>query len=328
MTFEARVQAVGALGFTERQARFLVTVALHGGYCLRRQYEAFAGIRYGKNVRAFLDGLVSRGLADRTVVRADRGHVYHLQGRAVYRAIGEDDNRNRRPASAAQMARKVMLLDIVIGRQHVTWFATERDKRDLFVNQLGVPARVLPRRSAGPLTADDTSERYFIQKLPIFMPEDGSVPHFIYLATDASAGAFAGFLRDHARLLRCLPMWAVVAVGVTQRPPLQTAFDTFTQSLTAAWSTIEDELPWYFERRRMVERGDLAQVSVGDLQRYRDLRQRFDSLAHDVLYADWLTTGGVRGETPGSPTGDSTGSLLTEVLPFAYEQFGSLPGVA
>jgi len=87
-------------------------------------------------------------------------------------------------------------------------------------------------------------------------------------------------------------------------------------------------LLWYFERRRIVERGDFVQVSVGDLQRYRDLRQRFDSPAHDVLYADWLTTSRIGGGTPGSPTGDSTGSLLTEVLPFAYEQFGSLPGVA
>jgi len=32
--------------------------------------------------------------------------------------------------------------------------------------------------------------------------------------------------------------------------------------------------------------------------------------------------------TPGSPAGDSIGTLITEALPFAYEQFGSLPGVA
>jgi len=315
MTFEERVQAVGALGFTERQARFLVTVALHSGYCLRRQYETFAGIRYGKNVRAFLDGLVERGLADRSVVRADRGHVYHLQGRAVYRAIGEDENRNRRPVSAAQMARKVMLLDIVIGRPDVTWFATEHDKLDLFVNRFGVPAHV-------------PTVRHVMHKLPIFLKEDGSVPHFVYLATDGSTAAFGGFLRDHAMLLRCLPTWVVVAVGLTHWSDLQTAFKHFTQSLLTTLPAAQNDLRWYFERRRLVDRGDLAQVSVWDLRRYRELRQRFDSAVHETQYAEWLTTGRLGGDTPGSPTGDSIGSLLTEVLPFAYEQFGSLPGVA
>ena len=68
--------------------------------------------------------------------------------------------------------------------------------------------------------------------------------------------------------------------------------------------------------------------SVGDLRRYRDLRQRFDSPAHDALYEEWRTTGRLGAATPGSPTGDSTGTLLQEALPFTYEQFGSLPGVA
>ena len=103
-------------------------------------------------------------------------------------------------------------------------------------------------------------------------------------------------------------------------------FDIFIQSRMVALPPIEDELPWYFERRRL-ERADLTQVSVGDLRRYRDLRQRFDSPAHELLYADWLTTGHAGGDTLRSPTGDSTGTLVSEVLPFAYEQFG-LPGVA
>ena len=34
MTFDERVQAVGKFGFTDRQARFLVTVMLHAGVCV------------------------------------------------------------------------------------------------------------------------------------------------------------------------------------------------------------------------------------------------------------------------------------------------------
>jgi hypothetical protein len=36
------------LGFTERQVRFLVTVMLHSGVFLERQYCRFAGITHGQ----------------------------------------------------------------------------------------------------------------------------------------------------------------------------------------------------------------------------------------------------------------------------------------
>ena len=85
MTFDERVRALEPLRLTERQARFVVTVALHSGYCLRRQYMAFAGLRYGRVVRHFLDHLVTRQLAVRERCRADRGYLYHLQARAIYR---------------------------------------------------------------------------------------------------------------------------------------------------------------------------------------------------------------------------------------------------
>ena len=63
MTAEDRVKAVVEFGFTERQARFLVTVMLHSGVCLLRQYTAFAGIVHGQKTRKFFDKLVSRKFA-------------------------------------------------------------------------------------------------------------------------------------------------------------------------------------------------------------------------------------------------------------------------
>src|SRR5689334_17295205 len=99
------------MSFTERQAQFLTLVGLHSGYCLRRQYATFTGIAYGKNVRDFLDDLVARQLARRLTFRRDRGHIYHLFSRSLYSAIQQQDNRNRRHASPALIARKLMLLD-------------------------------------------------------------------------------------------------------------------------------------------------------------------------------------------------------------------------
>ena len=124
MTFEDRVVALEPLGFTPRQTRFIVLVALHSGYCLRRQYATFAGIRYGKNVRDFLDDLVARGFAARFTQRADRGHLYHLHARSLYQALGQAENRNRRAASAALIARKIMVLDYVLSQPEVACAST------------------------------------------------------------------------------------------------------------------------------------------------------------------------------------------------------------
>jgi integrase len=43
-----RTEAVAAFGFTERQARFLVSVLLHSGVFVERQYCSFAGIVHGQ----------------------------------------------------------------------------------------------------------------------------------------------------------------------------------------------------------------------------------------------------------------------------------------
>jgi hypothetical protein len=99
MTFAERCTAVEALGFTARQATFLTTVALHSGYCIGRQYAACSGVKNARSVRAFVECLVDRKLANRIVFRADRGIIYHLFGRRVYAAMGQEDSGHRRHGS-------------------------------------------------------------------------------------------------------------------------------------------------------------------------------------------------------------------------------------
>jgi hypothetical protein len=161
MTFEDRVRALEPFGFTARQTRFLATAALHSGYCLRRQYSAFAGIRCGKNVRNFLETLVERRLVEKFTLRADRGLIYHLAARGIYRAIGEEDNRNRREVSAALIARRIMVLDYVLGHPQREWLATERERVDLFTKRCGVPRAGLPQRMSAASTSTSAT-RYFI----------------------------------------------------------------------------------------------------------------------------------------------------------------------
>ena len=295
MTFDERVPALAPWRLTPRQTRFVVTVALHGGYCLRRQYMAFAGLQYGKVVREFLDGLVARRLAGRVAYRQDRGFLYHVHARSIYRALQQDDNRNRRRTSPAAIARKLMILDFVIGEPATEWY---RDRS----RQGRVLHAALWRAAARPAAADyaaydqrlTPTTRYFVHKLPIGVAGDPPRVHFVTLALDPSGQGFASFLHDHARLLSHLPDWTVVVVGPKGRSGATAAATCSTGTwrgsrASAAWD--RREVARYFVTRRAVEANELAHVSVTDLNHCREARRRFADPIVETLYARWLVDG-------------------------------------
>jgi len=105
MTFEDRVRAVASFGFTERQARFLVTVMLQSGVCLLRQYAAFAGIVEGQKTRKFFAKLVRLRYASAYPCRHNRGRVYQIHTRRCIERLARPTvhtaDRSRRRASSS-----------------------------------------------------------------------------------------------------------------------------------------------------------------------------------------------------------------------------------
>jgi hypothetical protein len=333
---EERVAAVAALGFTARQARFLTLVALHSGYCLRRQYAAFAGLGYGKNVRGFLDGLVDRQLARSVVFQANRGHVYHLFGRPIYAALGQENNRNRRYAGPALIARKLMLLDFVLEHPNRDWYVTEPEKVELFTRRLSVPTHALPHRTYDSVVGDaDPTIRYFIHKLPIFIEDDPRSVHFVCLVTDPTAIDVALFVRDHRALLADLQSWTLVILRPAHISTDERCGDQFNVALRAndAASTWLDitTTRWFFETRQRIESGDLRSVSVADIKRYRDCRDRVGHRL-DALYSRWRELGNAGLQPLDAPRhrglSPDAARLLVHRLPHRYEQFGAMPGVS
>ena len=292
VTLAERAAPLEALGFTARQATFLTIVVLHSGYCLRRQYGAFAGIKYGKNVRAFLEGLVERKHADRVVVRADRGGIYHVFGRRLYQALGQQNSRNRRHASAPVIARRLMALDFVLAHPDFDWYATEADKHDLFVTRLGVPASALPQRAL---------------PLPVFLHGASTCVNFVCLATDARATAIESFVRLHAPLLRQLSEWTLSAL-IPQRAASEQACETAYSRAVIAESMLsvsKEDLDWFATTRATVASGDLRTLSIEDLHRYRVLSSALGQRLHT----------------------HSVGPLTVHHLPHSYSEFGSFAGL-
>jgi hypothetical protein len=165
----ARVAAVAGFGFTERQARFLVTVMVHSGGFLERQYCAFAGISHGQKAHDFVGKLMARRLATAIAPgRLHQGRLFHVHYKPLYEAIGEPDNRHRKTVCLGRMIERLMILDGVLADRNYTWLGTERDKRDYFDRALDVRYfRPMDYPHVTYRARTEETTRFFPDKLPI-----------------------------------------------------------------------------------------------------------------------------------------------------------------
>ena len=73
------------------------------------------------------------------------------------------------------------------------------------------------------------------------------------------------------------------------------------------------DLAWYFSKRRIVEQGDLSQISVQDIGRLRELRQALATPRHEGLYASWLATGNLDVESPVHDDLRMSGTVIPQI---------------
>ena len=325
MTFEERVQAMIDHGFTERQAGFLTTVMLHSGVCLGRQYCAYAGIVRGQKVHDFFRDLVANNHVS-VYSRAHRKtHLYHVHAKTLYRAIGEPNNRHRRPVPLSRAVERLMVLDGVLADRRHRWLATEREKIAHFIRVTRLSRSELPHISFG--VQPDETVRYFAEKLPIGIDPDGRRHVFIYLVTRRLPIDFRVFLHRYGNLLRTLPAWTVrvlVPPHLIGAVALHEAAARDELAMPLPPATV-DELRWYFEQRR-----DAAAdpAIVADL-RFQRGSAMFGAPRFRVLYRMWRRYGNRMLDATTSPvTADAlarrTGEVDCHVLAHTYQHLSAL----
>lgn len=325
MTWEERVSNVARQGFTDRQAAFLVTVMLHAGVCVRRQYCAFARIAYGQVVCDFFGSLVERGYASPHRCGSPRWRVFHVHHKGLYKAIGEPHNRHRKPMAVARAVERLMVLDAVLADRQRTWLATERDKLTYFTLTHRIPRPDLPSLT---FRADDAETvRYFPDKLPIGLDEDGRTHVFVFLLVQDVPIDFRNFLERHAELLRALPAWTVrLLIPAPKRTAMPLYEAAFQEQLASPLRpSVVDDLRWYFRVRR---------------RRPADAEERFDQAVRafgaprfQALYRAWMERGDPVLEATLSATladaiARGTGRLECHVLPRQYTHLSPLVGTA
>jgi hypothetical protein len=130
----------------------------------------------------------------------------------------------------------------------------------------------------------------------------------VCVVRDPHASAVDAFIKEHAGVLRHLRNWTlhiVVPRGLSTEAACTSAYRRALASASLA-SIGHEELEWFNRTRRLVLRGDLRELAVGDLRRYRELAARVD---HRLEIS-----------CPSPP--------VVHVLPHSYSQFGSFPGSA
>lgn len=334
MTFDQRVEAIAAKGFTPRQARFLATVMVHSGVCLRRHYCAFAGIQHGQVDINFFDRLVADRFATAYDCAHGRGRIYHVHHRSLYQAIGEPNCRLRKPLALARAIENIMLLDAVIARPDITWLATEREKLEHFSLCLGnrLHRDEFPHLLFG--EGESATPRYFPDRLPIGLDPHGHGYLFLYLITRRVPVDFRPFLLRHADLFSALPQWTLQLLVPAHFAEAADLFVAAARQELAAplRPTVIEELRWYFsERRRLSHRGEAAR-SV-DPPRYQRASRAFGTPRYRVLYRTWTRVGERAVNALGSRVlADAldrrTGKIECQSLPRPYLHLSPLVGTA
>jgi len=287
----SRIGTLRRFGFTDRQTRFLVHVLVFSGVFLERQYRTFTGLVHGQKTHDFLTTLVAAGYATPITPGAlHRGRLFHVQYKPLYEAIGEPNNRHRKPASLGRFVERLMLLDAVLADRRHGWLGTEQDKRTYFRAALerDVPDAWYPHLTFG--DGREKTTRFFPDKLPIGVPLNGERRHvFLYLATREVPTDFRVFLLRHIDLLGSVDEWTI-RVLLPRRFRKAAALyryafrDAFLLPLTP---TDVEQLDWYFRGRQ----GAAVCPSPDPDLDLAIARRKFAAARFEAIYRMWQRHG-------------------------------------
>jgi len=284
---ETSIENVRGLGYTEDEARFLYVVATHSGYFSTRQFLNFTGAKSGDRSVGFTQKVLGKGHAiARLLLR--NGRVYHLFSRIVYRAIGRENLCNRREHGLEHIRSRLMILDFVLAHLDCNYLETEREKIRYFCEQLSVPRQFLPTKRYTGAIHKKATERYFVDKFPMFSRPDSSAVNFTFIDPGwGTLKSFENHLLAYGKLFETLQN--VHMVYVATRP---THFEAARKLLLAIVDRAPktdpgEEILHYFRLREAWEAKKYALFSNDDIERLNELTQRFGKHPCQERYPAW-----------------------------------------
>jgi len=287
---EVSLANLSSLGYTEDEARFLYLVAAHSGYFSMRQFLQFTGTKSGDKSMAFSQKLLGKGHATaRSFLR--NGLVYHLFSRIAYRAIGRENLRNRRAHSLEHIRTRLVALDFVLAHLQYEYLETEDHKLKYFCQQLDIPKELLPRKRYSGAVHNRTTERYFVDKFPMFLSSGSfSSPVVTFTFVDPGLGILDSFkthLLAYGSLFEALP--EVRLVYISPRP---TQFEVARKTFLATVGRPPkkdpgDEILRYFRLQKLWDERRHGKLTTDDMEFLHLSDQRYARHRCQRLYPSW-----------------------------------------
>ncbi|HET7151403.1 MAG TPA: hypothetical protein VFI60_08325 [Candidatus Acidoferrum sp.] len=285
---EQSIENLRGLGYTEDEARFLYLVATHSGYFTARQFLAFTSAKSGDRNMAFTQKVLGKSHATARVLLRN-GRFYHLFSRIVYRAIGRENLRNRREHGLEHIRSRLMILDFVLAHLDYNYLETERDKIQYFCGKLSVPKQSLPTKRYSGAIHKQVTERYFVDKFPMFFFPASPVVNFTFVDPGwQSLRTLENHLFAYSGLFRVLQDVRLVYVA-TRPTHFEAARKIFVSTLDSAPKIDPgNEVLHYFRLRRTWELKKYDLFADKDIAQLNEYTQRFAKHSCQERYAAWL----------------------------------------
>lgn len=210
-------------GLSGRAAEWAAFAALHAGCFTRPQVRAWVGGEF-ESARRTGSRIVS-ALRDRRLATEDEfkpfGNVVHIQGKAVYRALGDPDNRNRRKPGREKTLERLLALDYVIDHRAENWLPTERAKTEA-LEAAGISDAVWRSKEYESRDGTERTTRHFVEKFPLALDGPGRRAVLTCVSPGTTASRLKRWLDDCDPLIRALGTAGITArlVHVTWRTTL------------------------------------------------------------------------------------------------------------
>jgi hypothetical protein len=302
MTNDERLTAIRKLGYGERQAAFLCLAALHGGYFLRRQCNAFLGYLPGGSAEHLIEKAIRKGHV-RAHESGNRTVIYHIGAKPFFEAIGEQDNRNRRWRQPYSIKIKLMGFDYVLAHREHQYLTTETEKLDYFSGNLGIDSSYLPGRIYRSKDGRIKTARYFVDKFPLFLSgTPGAAPPvvcFCYIDGEVrKPSGFDTYLLQYRDLFARLDSFRVVYVAADESmfPKAERIFSRLCGGSGRGGNGIPLDpevrrLLDHFHDRDLLERRQTASFDKRQLDQLSDELREFRGPKYEVLYRHWQQQG-------------------------------------
>ena len=301
---ETSIENLLSFGYTEDEARFLYLVAIHSGYFSTRQYLTFTGAKSGDKSMAFTQKVLGKRHATARLLLRN-GRVYHLFSRPVYRAIGRENLRNRREHSAEHIRTKLAVLDFVLAHLEYRYLETETEKVDYFCRKLSIGRDLLPAKRYKGAIREKTTDRYFVDKFPLFFAPESSSSSPVVTFSFVDPGllslvTFETHLFAYSSLFSAVPQVNFVYIATRSRhfAGARELFLAMAPRPTNPDPGVEGLR--YFHYRHMWETKQYERLNTEQIEFLNEATKRFDDALTDTRYRQWLhgqvTTGEVSEE--------------------------------